>query len=127
MAKSGSKSGVFKPGPDPRRGKGPPKGQGGRPPDRIRALFEDLATNEAHHGTLRRILRGEGTQLIETKKDADGTTIRILAVDVASYLRAHQYVTERVGGKPAQSVDLTSGGEPLPQRATLFGGLEIEF
>lgn len=34
---------------------------------------------------------------------------------------------DRGEGKPAQSVDLTSGGEALKQTVLVFGGLQVEF
>jgi hypothetical protein len=37
----------FGPGPDPRRGKGPPKGQGGRPPKPFKNFLAEMRQNPA--------------------------------------------------------------------------------
>ncbi len=38
----------FLPGDDPRRGKGPPKGRGGRPPDAVKAALLEAFAERLH-------------------------------------------------------------------------------
>lgn len=42
-----------------------------------------------------------------------------------AWLGAWRFLAEQGYGKPAQSVDVTSGGQPI-QRVELFGGLTLE-
>lgn len=90
MKKSGRKSGnatIFKPGNDPRRGKGPEKGapNAGRPPDKFKELCRELATGEKTVAQIRLILKN--------KKDPQ-------------FMAALRWASEHGYGKPAQPVDL---------------------
>lgn len=86
--KSGRKSGTFKPGKDPRRGKGPEKGapNAGRPPDKFKELCRELATGEKTVAQLRLILK--------SKKDPQ-------------FMSALRWASEHGYGKPAQPLEHT--------------------
>jgi hypothetical protein len=59
VKKSGNKTvprGAFKPGPDPRRGKGPPKGEGGRPPLEFKEWCKGLLDDSKNRTQVEEIL-----------------------------------------------------------------------
>lgn len=74
----------FKRGPDPRRGKGPKPGTGGRPRDEFRALLRELASRPETVAGLDAILSDPGHP---------------------QYLRALEFVTERGYGKEPQAIE----------------------
>ncbi len=45
----------------------------------------------------------------------------------ADFIRAAREVWDRTHGKPAQAVDVTSGGEPIAPQTWVFGGKPVEF
>lgn len=85
----------FEPGPDPRRGNGPPKGQGGRPPNEVKARMAELLDDEEVDAYLRRCLRGE-----------EGGKV---------FVMAFKEVFDRAHGKAVQQLQLSGipGGPPL--------------
>jgi hypothetical protein len=93
--KSGKKSGnatSFKPGADPRRGKGPPKGSGGAPSSEFLAMMRELASDPDVVGNLAAILK-------------DGTH--------PDFLKAWEKVSDRGYGKAQQHMDVTSNGQAI--------------
>lgn len=91
--KSGVKSGTFQKGDDPRRGRGPAKGHGGRPPIVFKMACSDLTDNQ--------VLPKVQTYLESTKADPSDSSWRWCAQFVADYGK----------GKPTQHVDVTSRHE----------------
>lgn len=87
-AKSAQKSappGVpFQQGNDRRRGKGPPKGQGGRPPDEFKALCQELATRDLTVDAVKGILEDPSH---------------------GQFMAALKWATENGYGKPAQPIE----------------------
>lgn len=101
--KAGPKAGVFEPG-DSRINRTKPGP--GRPTDKAKAEWAELA--KQGRATLRRA----------KVLDRDDHPLFAFALKESA---------DRGEGKPAQSVDLTSAGEPIRQSVTLFGGLVVEF
>ncbi len=95
--KSGRKSGnatAFKPGADPRRGKGPAKAapNAGRPPDAFKAELAAMGSRQELLETVARVLN-------------DPTH--------PAWPKMVALVWDRGYGKPAQSVDVTSDGQAV--------------
>lgn len=101
-AKSGARkknAGTFKKGKDPRRGRGPKPGTGGRPPDEFKRRMRELASSKEAEEYLERCLRGEfGPKF---------------------FLAARQDVADRGYGKPVQAHEVSgTDGEPIEVAVT---------
>lgn len=96
----------FQAGADRRRGRGPKKGTGGRPPDAFKALCQDLASGKVTVANVRAIL---------TDKDHP------------QFMPALRWATENGYGKPSQAVELTGkDGAAVPVTCVVkFAGMEI--
>lgn len=101
--KAGDNAGHFKPG-DGRINRTKPGP--GRPTDQARAEWAELAK------------QGRATLRKAKVLDRDDHPLFAFALKESA---------DRGEGRPAQSVDLTSGGEPIQQSVILFGGLVVEF
>lgn len=77
----------FQPGPDPRRGRGPKKGTGGRPRNEFKQEMRSLASDEAVLKRLREILWR--------------------CTDPTTWLRALAFATEHGYGKATQPIAAT--------------------
>lgn len=89
MKKSGRKSGnatSFKPGKDPRRGKGPEKGapNAGRPPDKFKELCRELATGQKTIEAVEAILEDQ---------------------DHSQFMAALKWASEHGYGRPSQPLE----------------------
>lgn len=89
MKKSGRKSGnptTFKPGHDPRRGKGPAKGapNAGRPPDKFKELCRELASGQKTIEAVEAILEDQ---------------------DHAQFMAALKWASEHGYGRPSQPLE----------------------
>lgn len=105
MPKAASKphGGPFKPG-DKRINRTIPGP--GRPPDKFREEMRSLASWGAKTVRIKQVMADENHPL---------------------FAFAWKHATEQGYGRPAQSLDVTSGGEPLKQSVVVFGGLTVEF
>lgn len=115
----------FKPGDDPRRGRGPAKGapNAGRPPNEWKQSLRGLADREAvlahvdaalTAGPRRPKLDESGAETIETYIDAKGRpAIRTVMEGSHLFEWALEYATEHGYGRAAQSIDMTSEGKAL--------------
>jgi len=91
------REGQFKPGIDPRRGRGPKKGEGGRPPDEFKRLMRGIVSRKAVADRLRKLTSGSA-------KVTD---------DV--FLKAFKEVTDRGYGKAVQPLEHSGpDGDPIP-------------
>ena len=96
VRKSGTSAtprGLFQPGPDPRRGRGPAKGTGGRPRNEFRQRCRELASDDAILEWFERVLRQEAP--------AD-PQIALRLADLK--LRVWERLADRAYGKPSQPV-----------------------
>lgn len=85
----------FRPGPDPRRGRGPKKGapKAGRPPDEFKQMLAALASWSRTLGAVEAILADPNHP---------------------HFMRALDYVSERGYGKVAQGMEVSApGGGPV--------------
>ena len=86
--KSGKRAGTFEEGKDPRRGKGPKPGTGGRPPNEFKAHMQAMLDDAKADAYLLKCLRGEyGPRFA---------------------LAAREHAADRAYGKATQGVELTS-------------------
>ena len=85
----GNRPGTFLPGDDPRRGNGPPKGSGGRPPNEFKAAMQELASREEALAKVREVLNNP---------------------DHPHWLGAYRFAAEHGYGKPAQTIQGPDGG-----------------
>lgn len=91
-------------------------------------MMRERASRKEGLVLLDKILEGDGgLQVVSESTDAAGKVTKLMAVDGDLYLKAREHVTKHGYGQPAQSVDLTSGGEPIRQSVIVFGGLQVEF
>lgn len=87
--KSGSAQGWFLQGPDPRRGRGPAKGHGGRPPDEFTAFLKSLRDHPIFRARLQAL----------ALEDPDPERARRFAA----------WLLERTDGKPVQPMEVSGG------------------
>lgn len=91
VKKSGHKSGTFAEGDDPRRGKGPPKGSGGRPPNKFKQDCSDLTDT---------VILTKAQKYLRAKTPKD-----------PAWRWCAQFVADYGKGKPTQHLDVTSRHE----------------
>lgn len=97
----------FKPGPDPRRGKGPAKGapNAGRPPDKFRAAMAEIAEDKDVLALVKAIARGESDYAVI--RDKTGLPI---AIDGNMVLKAHDHAAKYSKGPADQTVNVKGAG-----------------
>lgn len=99
----------FKPGPDPKRGRGPAKGapNAGRPPDAFKALCQGIADQGAMALLAKRVLSNPKHPAFQF---------------------ALKWATDHGYGKAMQPMELTGkDGAPLLAQSITFGDRTIEF
>jgi hypothetical protein len=90
----------FKNGEDPRRGRGPKPGTGGRPPIEFRDRMREMASRDDVQSYLEKCIAGEFGPVF--------------------YFKALEYASDRGYGKSTQAVELT-GAEGAPLFKSFMG------
>lgn len=110
VAKSARKSVRGRPfakGGDPRQGRGPAPGTGGRPPDAFKRRAQELANGGAgaRHSVLefwRRVRDGDEKEIVVTK---DGDVLEVNP-DIRTRLDANKMIAAYAEGLPGQSLEI---------------------